>query len=137
MESTIKITNADYEKLYNVIQLAKNTKTSEIKELDTLGNEIKRAEKVDPHKIAPDFITMNSEIEIIDLETKKTMTIKLVYPQDADIKQGKVSVLSPLGSALIGYKLGDSISFEVPKGKKVVKVSKILFQPEANGVFTV
>lgn len=78
---------------------------------------------------------MNSELEVVDVDTNRTMKIKLVYPHEADFKLGRVSVLSPLGSALIGYREGDQVSFKVPMGLKKVRISKILYQPEAAGEF--
>lgn len=78
---------------------------------------------------------MNSELELMDLDSNRTMKFRLVYPEDADFRQGKLSVLSPLGSALIGYRKGDEISFRVPAGKKKVRIEEILFQPEASGEY--
>lgn len=69
----------------------------------------------------------------MDLDSNRTMKFRLVYPEEANFRQGKLSVLSPLGSALIGYRKGDEISFRVPAGKKRVRIENILFQPEASG----
>jgi regulator of nucleoside diphosphate kinase len=137
MKGEIKITELDYVRICNLINTVKDKKTVELKNLDALGTEIKRAERVDSKKISPEFVTMNSMIEMTDLDTNKLMIIKLVYPNDADFKKGYVSVLSPLGSALLGYKAGDTLSFEVPKGRKKIKINKILYQPEANGEYTI
>ncbi len=108
-----------------------------MKNLVVLGSEIKRAKRVDSKKITSEYITMNSVIEVTDMDTNKILNLKLVYPRDADFKKGHISILSPLGSALIGYKVGDTISFEVPKGVKEIKINRILFQPEANGQYDV
>jgi regulator of nucleoside diphosphate kinase len=78
---------------------------------------------------------MNSVIEVSDCDTNKTMELRLVYPKEANFKLGKISVLSPLGTALLGYKVGSEISYAVPKGVKKMKISKIVYQPEANGEF--
>jgi len=137
MEGEIKITELDYVRLCNLINSAKDKKSMELKNIEVLGNEIKRAKKVDSKKIAPEFVTMNSMIEVTDMDTNKLMILKLVYPGDADFKKGYISILSPLGSALLGYKAGDTISFEVPKGVKSIRINKILYQPEANGEYTV
>lgn len=137
MEGKIKITELDYVRLCNLISSTRDKKSIELKNIEVLGSEIKRARKVDSKKITPEFVTMNSIFEVTDLDTNKLMVLKLVYPNDADFKKGHVSVLSPLGSALLGYKSGDIISFEVPKGVKEIKINKILYQPEANGEYTV
>jgi len=103
--------------------------------IETLEQEIDRAKRIEPRKIGPDFVTMNSEVEVIDLASGRVMTFKLVYTQDADFKNNRLSVLSPLGSALIGYREGDEVEFRVPAGTKKVKITRILFQPEAKGEY--
>ena len=137
MEGEIRITELDYVRLCNLINAARDKKFIELKNIEVLGTEIKRAKKVDSRKITSEFVTMNSMIEVTDLDTDKLMILKLVYPNDADFKKGYISILSPLGSALLGYKAGDAISFEVPKGIKKIRINKILYQPEANGEYTV
>ncbi|MBN2481969.1 MAG: GreA/GreB family elongation factor [Bacteroidales bacterium] len=137
MKGEIKITELDYVRLCKLINSVKAEKTIELKNIEFLGSEIKRAKKVDSRKIRPEFITMNSVIEVTDMDTQKQMTFKLVYPNDADFRNGQISILSPLGSALLGYKTGSVIAFEVPKGIKKIRINKILYQPEANGEYTV
>lgn len=137
MEDNIKITDYDYVKLYNLLNRSKKSKNEELNNISVLENEIRRAERVDSKEISPDIVTMNSLIEIVDLDTNKSMTIKLVYPKDADYRLGKISILSLLGSALLGYKVGSRISFEVPRGKKEVIIKNIIYQPESNGVYNI
>jgi regulator of nucleoside diphosphate kinase len=133
MEGKIVVTKIDYERLKRVIKLATGDKKIDPKNLLFLSNEIERAEKIDSKTIAPNFVTMHSQIEVKDLDTGKLMMLSLVYPEKADFKKGLISVLSPLGCALLGYKAGDTISFEVPAGKKQMKIEKVIYQPEAAG----
>jgi regulator of nucleoside diphosphate kinase len=135
MDTQLQITKLDYQRLNNLILSMKKKSKDDLVNLEVLENEIDRAKKVDPRKIKPEFVTMNSELELIDLDSKRTMKFRLVYPEEADFRQGKLSVLSPLGSALIGYRKGDEISFRVPAGKKKVRIENILFQPEASGEY--
>ncbi|MGV8091952.1 MAG: GreA/GreB family elongation factor [Mangrovibacterium sp.] len=137
MEDHIIITESDYTRLCNLVNAEKSSRSTELKHLSVLGAEIKRAKRIDSRKILPDFVTMNSRIEVVDLDTDKTMTLQLVYPKDANYKQGRISVLSPLGSALLGYRVGSVISFDVPKGIKRMRISGIIYQPEANGDYSV
>lgn len=104
--------------------------------IEALAYEIKRAEKVDSKKISSEFVTMNSIVQVESLDTKKQMKVKIVYPKDADFSKGHVSVLSPLGSALLGYKLGDTVQFNAPRGIVSIKILAIDYQPEANGAYT-
>lgn len=137
MEDNIKITDHDYVRLYNLLNRSKKSKNEELRNISVLENEIRRAERVDSKEISPDIVTMNSLIEVVDLDTSKSMTVKLVYPKDADYRQGKISILSLLGSALLGYKVGSRISFEVPRGKKEVIINNVIYQPESNGVYNI
>ncbi len=131
----MQITNLDYQRLFNLINSVRDTMKDDLHNIETLEQEIDRAKRIEPRKIGPDFVTMNSEVEVIDLASGRVMTFKLVYPQDADFKNNRLSVLSPLGSALIGYREGDEVEFRVPAGTKKVKITRILFQPEAKGEY--
>jgi regulator of nucleoside diphosphate kinase len=137
MEEKIKITELDYTRLSNLIGNARREKGVELKNLDALAHEIKRAEKVDSKKISSEFITMNSIVQVENTESKTPMKIKIVYPQEANFSKGHVSVLSPLGSALLGYKIGDVVQFDAPKGKVNIKILTIEYQPEANGAYSI
>lgn len=137
METKILITELDYVRLSNLIDSARIERSTELKNLEYLANEIKRANKIDSKKIAPEFVTMNSVVQVFNKETKQTMTIKIVYPKEADFKKGNVSVFSPLGSALLGYKVGDIVLFEAPKGMVEISIEKIEYQPEARGEYQV
>ncbi len=134
MENEIILTELDYLRLNSLIYRLLDESNQNIRELNFLNIEIKTAKKVAPQKIKPDFVTMDSSIEVTFLETGKTIELKLVYPQDANHEDGQISVLSSLGCALLGAKVGDSISYKIPGGTQTVRIGKVLFQPEANGV---
>lgn len=137
MEEKSKITELDYIRLSKIIGSAFNQKGVELNNLDSLAREINRAKKVDSKKISPEFVTMNSVIQVIIESTKKPMTIKIVYPKEADFKKGHVSVFSPLGCALLGHKVGDIVKFDAPKGLVSINIQQIDYQPEANGEYLV
>lgn len=135
MKKQIKITKLDYKRLSNLIDNVKDSMRSDIENILTLRHEIERAKKVEPREISSKYITMNSEFEIISLDLQKVMKFKLVYPQEANFSKGKLSVLSPLGCALIGYEENDEVEYKVPTGIKKAKIGKILYQPEEVGEF--
>ena len=137
MKRIIIITDYDYVRLGNLIGSIKKTKNEELSNLTILCEEIARAERVNSKEIEPDFVTMNSLIEVVDLDNEKVMTIKLVYPKDADFRKGNISILSLLGSALLGYRVGSIIKFDAPLGEKKIRIKNIIYQPEANGVFDI
>jgi regulator of nucleoside diphosphate kinase len=68
-----------------------------------------------------------------DLDDKTNMEVSLVFPSEADMSAGRLSVLSPIGTALLGYEKGDTIEWMVPAGKRRIQITDILYQPEAAG----
>ncbi len=103
--------------------------------IGNLLHELKDAEKLPPDEIPAGVVTMNSSIRIRNLSNNKIMDIKLVYPKDADIKKGQVSILAPVGAAVLGYSVGDVISWDLPKGKTDFAIEEVYYQPEASGDF--
>jgi len=102
---------------------------------DELSKEINRAKIVDPEDIPNDVITMNSKFKLKDLDSGEEMIYTLVFPEEADIYKNKISIYAPMGTALIGYRVGDIIKWPVPGGILRIKVLEILYQPEASGNF--
>ena len=74
---------------------------------------------------------MNSRAELLDLDTGERMDFTLVFPIDANIEEGKISVLAPLGTAMLGYRVGDEFEWTVPYRLRRLKVTHVQFQPEA------
>ena len=82
------------------------------------------------------MVGQNSKpVDIQDMDSGENLVYTLVFPGDADFDNGKISVLAPIGTALIGYRAGDRITWRVPSGIKKLKVKSILYQPEAAGDF--
>lgn len=131
----IFITDFDLERLENLIEDANRRSTRDGKYLEELDQELVKAEVVTPAGIPPDVITMNSRVCLQDMDSGENLVYTLVFPDDADFDNGKISVLAPIGTALIGYRAGDRITWRVPSGLKKLKVKSILYQPEAAGDF--
>jgi regulator of nucleoside diphosphate kinase len=131
--NSIVVTETDYYRLKQLVDIKDMKRKNDGAYYQRLYIELERAKKVDPEKVDPNVVTMNTEIDFLDLTTKKSRQIKLVYPDQADISKGWVSVLAPIGTALLGYCKGDVIEWEVPLGKKQFMIREILYQPEANG----
>lgn len=132
-EITITVTETDFVRLINLIQNMRNNKSIDEEYLKFLGIELKKALKIDAKLITPDFVTMNSVMNVNFLNSGKKIELRLVYPQEANFSKGLVSVLSPLGCALLGYKAGDIVAFRAPMGEQKVRIDKVVYQPEANG----
>ncbi|MCA9345598.1 nucleoside diphosphate kinase regulator [Candidatus Saccharibacteria bacterium] len=99
-----------------------------------LIEELARAEIIDPQTTPSDIVTMNSIVKFKD-KNGDSHEYSLVFPEDADLTKNKISVLSPVGSSLIGYKIGSSINIPTPKGPKLLTVEEIIYQPERSGDF--
>lgn len=99
-----------------------------------LEAELMRARLVEPAQIPAGTVTMNSRLRCIEEESGRTQELQLVYPTDADAKAGRVSVLAPVGSALLGLSVGDAIEWPVPGGRSMrLRVTEVIWQPEAHG----
>lgn len=101
---------------------------------EALRTELLRATVVDPDKIPNDIVTMNSTALVEDEDSKEAHELTLVYPREADGTPGKVSVLAPVGSAMLGLRIGQSIEWHLPGGRRLrLRVQAIRYQPESSG----
>ncbi len=125
---TIYITEFDLERLEDL--LAATWDRSDLEELEA---ELQKAKLVDSKEVPPNAVTMNSRLRLLDMDKNQSMEFTLVFPKDADIDTGKLSVLSPIGTAILGYSEGDVIEWRVPRGIRHIKIEQVLYQPEAAG----
>jgi regulator of nucleoside diphosphate kinase len=99
-----------------------------------LVSELQRADVVDSRDVPADVVTMNSRVVFEDVTRGTTTEVTIVFPQDADVERGKVSVLAPVGTALLGLAEGESIVWPFPDGSsRCLRVVAVTFQPEAEG----
>lgn len=126
----IQITEQDKARLEDVIGAIQRGGNRR-EDLSSLIKELNRATVVKGNAISRNVVTMNSRVAIIDQDTSERMTFTLVFPQDADADADKISVLSPIGSAVLGYKTGDEVRWAVPAGIRRFTIAKVEFQPEA------
>ena len=132
-EHTIYITEYDLKRLRELIQDAKGLRRRGNEYLDSLEGELSRAQVVDPTQVPPDVVTLNSRVCLVDLDTQEEMVYTLVFPQDAGVSESKISVLAPIGTAMLGYRVGDIFTWTVPDGVRRLQVKQVLYQPEASG----
>ena len=100
--------------------------------VDFLGAELDRAELVEPAAIPRDVVTMHSCVRFVDRDTGEARTVTLVYPGEEDSRQGRISVVTPVGSALIGLRAGDTMPWRTLDGRtKRLSVLEVTHQPEA------
>jgi len=129
----IYITEFDLHRLEELLEVAGAFTFRGRSDLKDLEEEVSRAQVVDSRKVPPTVITMNSRVKLRDLDTGEELVFTLVFPREADIDRGRLSVISPVGTAILGYTEGDTIEWKVPAGRRRIKIEKVLYQPEAAG----
>lgn len=99
-----------------------------------LQAELDRAEVLEPEQMPPDVVTMNSTVRFALQGGSEAFSQTLVYPKDADGSADRISILAPVGGALLGMKVGDTIEWPGPSGKPLaVRIVEIVYQPERAG----
>ena len=112
------ITQTNREKIASILPIAREDIAALLEE------ELERATIVSDEELPHDVVSMNSTVKFLDLELGKESTVQLVFPQDTNIAENKISILTPVGSALIGLRVGQIINWPFPNGK--VKQLKVL-----------
>ncbi len=134
---TIYITAADRERLRAYLEdalIAPDTKDQA--HVRQLQQEIERATIIDkPEDVPNDVITMRSRVLLHDLDTGEDLEWTLVYPTESSPENHRISVLAPLGTAMLGYRVGDTIEWTVPRGTRRLRVQQLTYQPESAGDF--
>ncbi len=131
----IHITDFDMQRLRQLLEGTKAWSERDRNFLEHLEEELDRAIIIPSREIPSDVVTMNSEVRMKDMDSGKEMTFRLVFPGDADYEKGKLSILAPIGTALIGYRKGDTIAWKVPVGLRRLRILEVVYQPEAAGDF--
>ncbi len=102
--------------------------------LADLEAELKRARIVPAEDVPRDVITMNSKVLLYDLDTHERELFTLVYPWQADADNYRISILAPVGTAMIGCRVGDVIKWPVPGGIGRFRIEDLIYQPEREGL---
>jgi regulator of nucleoside diphosphate kinase len=132
--SKIYITEFDSRRLRELIDVAAQFGDKRtLRYLQELSDELDQADLLRPEDIPSDVITMNSTFRLQDLDNGEDAVYSLVFPADADSSRGKISVLAPIGTAVLGYRVRDTVEWDVPAGLKRLTVREIVYQPEAAG----
>ena len=132
-ERTIYITDFDLKRLSNLLNDTGSWSKKDLSYLTRLEEELEEAQIVAPREIPSDVVTMNSQARVKDVDSNQEMIFTLVFPAEADYEGGKLSVLAPVGTALLGYRAGETVEWEVPSGLRRLKIEQVLYQPEAAG----
>ena len=130
MKKRIVMTAPDHARLSEMIAF-RHLSVRERRDARALASELGSAKIVAPDAVPPDVITMNSRAELLDLDTGERMEFTVVFPDEADLAEGKISVLAPVGTGMLGYRVGDVFTRRAPFGMRRFQVIAVTFQPEA------
>jgi len=129
----IWVTDFDLERLRKLLEGTRLWSSRDREHLEQLDEELARAHIVSATDIPPEVVTMNTRLQLRDLDSGKDMVFTLVFPSDADAERSKVSVLAPLGTAVLGFRRGDTFEWHMPGRVRRLQVGEVLYQPEAAG----
>lgn len=132
----IRLTELDAVRLERALMELLKASDGEPQGVSELESLLDAAAIVPSASIDPNVVTMNSTVVLEAHPSKERTTLTLVYPKDADPEQSKVSVLSPVGRALLGARVNDRVRVVVPGyGERELALMALTYQPEANGRF--
>jgi regulator of nucleoside diphosphate kinase len=134
MARTIFITEGDLVELRRMIY--RTDSNGDGPYLANLEAELGRAKIVPAEDVPRDVVTMNSKVLLYDLDTREREMFELVYPWHANAENNRVSVLAPIGTALIGARVGDVIRWPVPAGVLRFRIEDLIYQPEREGLLS-
>jgi regulator of nucleoside diphosphate kinase len=120
------LTKTDYEILNSYVKNLQGMQVNEKENFSKLSNELKKAEIIDDALLPANVVRLGSTVVVKDVMSNRDLTVTIVLPQQANIKEKKVSVLAPVGTALIGFKKGQTVSWNVPSGKKDFKIMNVI-----------
>lgn len=132
-QQTIQVTDIDSRRLQSLIEGRKLGGTRDAFSVDWLERHLDDAEVTPASHIGPDVVTMGSLVQVTDLDSGETFEFQVVFPYSADTPSGKISVLAPLGMAVLGRSVGEQISWQVPVGVRRLRVDNVVSQPEREG----
>lgn len=135
MHTATLVTSSDKQRVMDRLGEARSRWSTYAPFLDWFQTELKDATALPPNEVPGDVITMNSRFELLDLRTGKTSSYTLVYPEDESLADDHVGVLSPMGMALLGARVGDVVRWEGTNGYGAAKILRLTYQPEATGDF--
>lgn len=125
VKEPLLLTKTDYETIMAHLKNGMTVATFNRQDAEELELELKKAKVVSKEELPPDVVQLNSVVTIRDEKTTRVMIVKLVTPDKADIRERKISVLSPVGTALIGYRNGAKVSWQVPAGTKTFTILEV------------
>jgi regulator of nucleoside diphosphate kinase len=130
-KGAVYVTASDRKRLLALLEGRRLYGREDRRELEALEEELARAVVVDSMEVPPDVVTVGSRVHLVDLDSGEELLFTLVFPSRADADEGRISVLAPLGTAVLGCRTRDLIEWDVPGGRRRLRVLGVIDQPES------
>ncbi|GGK73614.1 nucleoside diphosphate kinase regulator [Rufibacter glacialis] len=127
----ILLTEKDYERLHLLVQAQRTSGAPAT--IESLCKELREAKIIPSEEVPVDIVTMNSLVRLREKKSNTVMELTLSYPKNADVSTRKISVLSPVGTAILGRKVGEEVECPAPRGLLTYQIEEVIYQPEAAG----
>lgn len=128
-KGAIYVTASDRKLLLALLEGRRMYGREDRRTLEALEEELDRAVVVDA--VPPDVVTVGSLVHLVDLDSGEDLLFTVVFPSRANADEGRISVLAPLGTAVLGYRADDLIEWDVPGGRRRLRVLRVVYQPES------
>jgi regulator of nucleoside diphosphate kinase len=128
-KSKLVLAKEDYEIIMSYVKRGLRTITFNRRDSEELEMELRKAKLVDQHELPEDVVRLNSTVTIKEEKENKVMELTVVMPEKANIKEKLISIMSPVGTALIGFRKGQQVKWKVPAGKKTFTILNVQNQP--------
>ena len=129
-DNRVEVTDRDARRLRALVSEVASRPGPDRRAAEDLRRELDRADIVPEMDVDPRVVTMHSRVQLHDEGTGRSAVWTLVYPEEADFAMGRLSVLSPIGTAILGYQEGDLVAWDVPAGTRRFRIEKVLSQHE-------
>lgn len=130
--NTLLMSSADHSRLCRLLEARQSSRgCPDEPSFRRLEDELARASLVEPRAVPRDVVTMNSRVQVRDLDSNQTQVYTLSWPNEADAGSGRINVLAPLGMALLGCRAGQTLEWPVPGGRRRLQIEDVPFQPES------
>ncbi len=125
LKNSLVLRKEDYDIIQSLLRNTYQKNSFDRKNVEELQLDLKRAKLVTPEKFPPDAVGLNSRVKIKEDTNDKIMEFIVVTPEKANVKEKKISVMAPIGAALIGFRQGQQVKWQVPSGKKTFTIMEV------------
>lgn len=132
-EERVRLTDVDTRRLQSLLDGFRPVDLRDAANVALLERHVDQAEVLPARRIDPDVVTMDSEVLVRDLDTQQAIVFRVVFPRMANATARRISVLAPLGMAVLGRRAGDHVTWRTPGGLRRLRVDRVLHQPEREG----